>query len=826
MREGIKMTYEEALKNAIEGEAIFIVGSGFSTGAYNQLEDEDNNLWVGSRLACEMAKLTDMEPEVQLDIVSQEYIDMYGEKSLTEYLVKHYTVEGYENYYKVFSKIKNLRVYSTNYDDLIEKVCSDSNTKIKGYNIDTDIRNAVKDKMVLHLNGYIKDLTDGILPDSFKLSHLSYNNTHFFDTPWYAYLIDELHSAKAIFIIGLSFTSDLDIRRIVSSEELREKIFFIEIPQLSKSNRKFLDKYGHVILCGVQTFCEDLNKVEVDPKKNEREFYFKSFRKMSKSENIASIQDRDIYDLFFKGIERSSIYEKDENRHFQALVNREKIINVITGIREGKSVIVHSDLGNGKTIFVNQIMNLCADMEFFTLKQIKNPRIQTEIKKLCNDNMPKVIICDPANVFLDILRKFADFDLTNIRFILVMRSSMYDNNYNNVYDVLEVMQNVEFMNAVNLDNLTERELVELDRLIFKYGFYGDLSGYSEERRIKYLKETCKSKFQNILLYLFEAMHILEKFKKSINDLKAGQNLRRILILTFVSSILELGLSFEDYKILLNIEDAERLIKRAENCGDFLDIAKGEVSVKSSIIAKEMMTKTDVFSKDEVFSVLTSVMRRLDKLYLGSEKYKNAMINLVSCSYISYVFGYKMDSSRLIEYYENVKELNFCRKNLFFWEQYAIICVNLNQFDRAERYFKTAYSLAKQKGRTFSAYQIDNHYARFLLENQLYYRKQEDSLRVFVEAHRLLNKNSEIDHMKKNNRYYKYRVARSYKEYYDTFAQKYSQEDKIIFLKRCQEMYYDLKNYKKGLNEDEIRKDVKECENALKYIFDNENIVLS
>lgn len=84
----------------------------------------------------------------------------------------------------------------------------------------------------------------------------------------------------------------------------------------------------------------------------------------------------------------------------------------------------------------------------------------------------------------------------------------------------------------------------------------------------------------------------------------------------------------------------------------------------------------------------------------------------------------------------------------------------------------------------------------------------------------------IDHMKKNNRYYKYRVARSYKEYYDTFAQKYSQEDKIIFLKRCQEMYYDLKNYKKGLNEDEIRKDVKECENALKYIFDNENIVLS
>lgn len=95
----------------------------------------------------------------------------------------------------------------------------------------------------------------------------------------------------------------------------------------------------------------------------------------------------------------------------------------------------------------------------------------------------------------------------------------------------------------------------------------------------------------------------------------------------------------------------------------------------------------------------------------------------------------------------------------------------------------------------------------------------------MKAHRLLNKNSEIDYVKKNNRYYKYRVARSYKEYYNTFAQKYSQEEKMIFLKRCQEMYYDLKSYRKGLNEDEIRKDVKECENGLKYIFDNEGIAI-
>ena len=504
-------------------------------------------------------------------------------------------------------------------------------------------------------------------------------------------------------------------------------------------------------------------------------------------------------------------------------MKRDKVNDIIEGIRSGKSFIVYSDLGNGKSIFINQIIDLCSDMEFYFLKQVINQKILYEIKNFCNDGKIKVLVCDPANLYLDIFAKFADFDLTNIRFILVMRSPMYDNYYNNIYDIIDRMSNVQFDNPINLDILSPEEIEGLDNIISKYGFYGNLAGKSPQKRLDFLEKKCNSKFQNILLYLFESMHIIDKFTESIDKIKGNGDLRRILILAFVSGILELGLGVNDYKILLEIQDVERVIKRNKDCGDLLDIERGRIAIKSSIIAKELMMKTEVFSKDEVFDVLITVMKKLDNLYLGSEKYKNAMINLVSCSYISYVFGYQMESSKLIEYYEGVKELQFCKKNLFFWEQYAIVCVNLKQFDRASRYFKTAYSLAKQRGHLFSAYQIDNHYARYLLENQLYYRKNNGSLEVFIEAHRLLNKNSEIDRVKKNSRYYKYRVARAYKDYYDVFASKYNEDDKNMFLTRCQEMYYSLLQYKKGIKSDELREDVKECESALKYIFDSENI---
>ena len=161
-----------------------------------------------------------------------------------------------------------------------------------------------------------------------------------------------------------------------------------------------------------------------------------------------------------------------------------------------------------------------------------------------------MIICDPANLFLDILKKFSDFDLKNISFIFVLRASMYDNYYSSIYDVIETMQGVSFMNPINLDILDDDELGELDVLISSYGFYGDIAGYSPQKRIDYLKNECKSRFQNILLYLFESMHIIEKFVKSIANLKNNSELRRILILAFVSGILELGLNLNDYKILL------------------------------------------------------------------------------------------------------------------------------------------------------------------------------------------------------------------------------------------------------------------------------------
>ena len=74
------VTYEEALKLTIEGDAVFLVGSGFSTGAENVSENEDRHLLVGSELAKELVLCQDL---------AQNKMRSFATKLLTENRPSH-----------------------------------------------------------------------------------------------------------------------------------------------------------------------------------------------------------------------------------------------------------------------------------------------------------------------------------------------------------------------------------------------------------------------------------------------------------------------------------------------------------------------------------------------------------------------------------------------------------------------------------------------------------------------------------------------------------------------------------------------------------------
>ena len=115
-------------------------------------------------------------------------------------------------------------------------------------------------------------------------------------------------------------------------------------------------------------------------------------------------------------------------------------------------------------------------------------------------------------------------------------------------------------------------------------------------------------------------------------------------------------------------------------------------------------------------------------------------------------------------------------------------------ERAEHYFKDAYSLA---GRDYNTYQIDNHFARLLLEKAHVEPSINDSFSQITEAGKIV-----LTQMTSEVRHYPFRVALGIFKAYRRFEGQWSREQNNYFFRifkeikrRCESANSSLRNHR-------------------------------
>ncbi len=646
------LSYEDALSYALSGDAVFILGSGFSVGASSKV---DKSLFTGRKLSQELAKELGIKEELELDIIAQEYIDEKGEFELTKYLKQHFIVDSYLEYYNAFSKIKHARIYSTNYDNLVERIFSDDRQEINSHTLLTEMRKANKNKFILHITGYINNL-DNYFDDSFRLTYRSYDKLLY--TPWVKLLIDDIRASNAVFIIGLSFKSDLDLRRIIANDdEIKGKCFIIDRPDIGDYDFKLLSSYGRVLKNGVSHFCEELSKATpIKYEQNIDRYNFKSFCKINKTKTYETPTDSQVFDLFFLGETHTHLFHKDLKDQFTTLVNRSKLQYAIDKLNNGNSLIIHSDLGNGKSIFLDELSYQLEKKDIYLYKGITDKKYTKEVEKLCSDSTPKIIAFDTYNSYLPQIKEFENYNREFVQFIFLARSAMNENNEERLYEYFSYGENNVRIYEIDLNRMDDEELSQLDTILFRHGLWGEYSGESDEQRLHRLSRNYKGQFQNTILDLFKDSELKHRFESLIEE-EPDEKTKKVLVLLFINQILELHFTMDDFTIFF--ENINRILRRPI-FKEFVSITDNSPSIKSSIIAKAMILSKTI-TPELVFEITRNVAERLDTLYAGNEKYIDAMKNLVSCSYLSFLFDYELDDKLILNYYEAVKILNFNKR---------------------------------------------------------------------------------------------------------------------------------------------------------------------
>lgn len=784
------MELNDAILHTLNGDAILFVGAGFSYGAKN-LENED--FLMGNGLCKKLIKIGKLEEDDDLAYISERFIEEYDEDTLIDVLKKQYLCKSYSEDHKTISNINWKRIYSTNYDNVIEKASLDNGKYRLPVVLSKNSRNIInKNDVVIHINGYIENLSTDSLYSEFKLTRDSYTNENLRESDWAFLLEDDLDNAKCIIFVGYSLEYDIDIQKLLAtSKNLKDRCFFITHNPTRKTSH-YMKKFGAICDIALSGFAEKIRQAFENYDPLDVNVDYTCFSEFDRSNlQVEKITDKDITKLLFNGIvNQNKLLKSDKEKY---IIKRTCANNIVKQIQTKFDVIIlHSDLGNGKTILIDYLKIVLSQTgKVFTFKNI-NRYLGNEIETINRLEGEKYIFIENYNMFLESkeMKTVMLHSNNKVKYIMTARSYINDNFY------LKLLDKFKFddckVGIYDLNKLTDEEIKLIIELIDEYHLWGANAGLSIKEKEKILTEKCKSEMKSILLELFKSEVIRGKLNTLMSELNKNSEIMEISLLSFINSSLNLNLELNNILLMLNKQSVSARITKDNGINELFSLEDNQFKIKSPVVGYYILQNNDL--TEEIVELLVNVMYNLDKSnYI--DKYNEIMRLLISFSNLRIVLNKnsKNFSAYLISFYERIKNLEFNSRNPFFWLQYAIARMEIKDYREAKIYLENAYQYANGI-KKFDTYQLDSHKARLLLEQTLYFNNKEEAYSSFIEAHQLIyNNNNKPVHL-----HYPLRQAKYYYDYYKIFYPGFDDSQKGIFLFCCKQIKDKIDEYNKAL----------------------------
>lgn len=697
---------EEILKLVQTGNGLLFVGAGFSSQAININNSEFK---LARNLSHEICRLGKFEESDALDYATDYFLENNSKEYLIDFLRGEFSVKEIQESHKKICEFDWLRIYTTNYDEVIETAYKFHQKDIQAVDIDTEAKLYLQRKnLCVHLNGYISNLNINTLEKNFKLSLSSYLDPNsFINSDWGYIFQKDIERSSIVLFIGYSLY-DLDIQRVLKhqSDNIKNKTYFIVHESISKEEEYKLKKFGTVLKIGLDGFYNFIKSKNLVQRKQEIELY--CFQKIQY--NLTNLpkkaKDSDIEKLLINGILDDNLIplpSSDHNDNFY-LINRQAIKDIQELIHHKDPIFISSKLGNGKTCLLNILaLDLTTNhgYECYELKKIDH-NIYKEIDFLLKIRAKEIKCCiliDNYTQYNEIIKYINIYRSEDTKLFLFDRTSKHENSefYNTGYHLM-------------VDKLNDTEIRKFVSVFTHLGAWGKKSSYSESRKVRYFKDDLEAELSLILLELLKSPNIKRKIEENISNLKNEdeKNHINIILICLLQS--------------LNISPTQSLICKMSNSNkiydtmftmseNFKSIFGNYKELKNSILFNFILKNH--FPASEVTHSLLLIIKNLQDLreswdFDERELYKA----LIRFSFIERILSENVKIETLRNYYEELKyEIPGLKNDPQFWLQYAMCYIAHKDYPKADQLLNTAYGLAEA---SYNTHKIDNQKARLLL----------------------------------------------------------------------------------------------------------------
>lgn len=675
--------------------ALLFLGSGFSSEATNIL---NTNPPVGSGLAKEFERQLGVQPgELDLKVLANE-MNFRTDKSLYQTLYNLFTISKLSpSQIEILSR-KWLRIFTTNYDDAIEFAYQKNGVRCQSYNFDDPIPRRIQTGSIIHVHGMIRRATEDNVLNQLVLDQNSYIRQHFERSPWYSELDRALDHCSACFFVGYSLSDYHIAALLMQKPNRRDKIFFVVRSLPSDIPRRQLEQFGEIHAIGLDGFA-DLCKTLPAPAPITDLRALKGVRYLDPfRDNKAALPPTagEVLRLVTYGdfnLQRCLTILPSPTY----VVPREATaLAAVDSLERSKTVIVHSYLGNGKTVFIPILAYYLSTKGFKSfLCTSAGPETSREIEALkALDKL--VIFFDSYDLAVSTIPIFEELT-PQAKYVVNIRTGVQEVRLHEIQEKFP-----EPVRRVSLNGIKSDERAVLRRLLDDAGILGSGVGH---------KINDGSDYREIVTAIYDHEGIRNRIASEIAPLLSDERVMPILVAGLL--LAWIGQKFESalLRAITEYDPYVELRRHESVASEIFKINDNDLDVRSPLFA-EYILRTHCATNNLIpiieKLIVTAVQRKRERGFQG------ILSKLMRVGTLKILTPGKTGLETIELLFQRLQRDIDVNKEPLFWLQYAILNSEMQNLSEAEHFLQTAYKRAASSP-GFETFQIDTYALRLLLQ---------------------------------------------------------------------------------------------------------------
>ena len=561
-----------------------------------------------------------------------------------------------------------------------------------------------------------------------------------------------------------------------------------------------LESYGSVHRIGVQALAEHIRTTEVPPDLSPYEYSW--LTRYDANTVAAQPDDRAGIDLLTMGVVEPAhvIWSLGEPTP-SVFVRRTAIDEIVIELSLGRRwFLIHSDLGNGKTIVKQQLSYILSRQGYSVFWDTEHEFARSsDLRHLARESGKVALFVDESPERFDVIEGLLTVNIENVTVFLCARTTLYELGEARYEEKLP-----EDYLPFDLNFLTDTDVSGFVQVLNKLGLWGEKASLSDYDKENFVKGRYSRSVAKLILSVFSESEIGQRITTEASGLvNSKDDVSGLLVLSFLFNRIGHPPRLTALSEILNT-DAWKLARsdRFRDGGEFIRFSGGTVKARSSILSAYLLR--NAVRPDLLVWYMEKFVRRLAAIRRDSILH-HMFTQLQRFPVVESLLDTPRKRELIISYYQTLKDLPFCQKNALFWLHYAMARMSFGEFRQATLYFEHARSLAK--GSTKDTIDVNNHFARLLLDSRTNSEDYDDYFEAFLRAHNIL-----LEQMVRNtNRYFPFRQAKKYAEFISFRGNRLTQQQIDRFCTSCVQVEKAIEHLEGSIAR---TREVKECREAM------------